>query len=117
MKAIQPQPIEILGIKIHNKKHSATPTHARYCGRPGILGNPFEVGKHGGRGQCCDMHAAWLDTGDWRHINNVECPAATEKRRQQVLLLIPTLKGQDLECWCAPDRCHCIKLAQMANGG
>lgn len=110
MKVTQPQPIEVCGIKIHNKKHKATPVHAKYCGRPGILGNPFEVGRDGTRGECCDKHAAWLDTGE-----NFGNPRATESLRQKVLLMIPTLKGQDLECWCAPERCHCIKLAQMAN--
>jgi hypothetical protein len=111
VKSALPQPIEMLGVKIHNKKHRATPTNAVYCGRPGVLGNPFEVGKDGVRGECCDKHAEWLDTG-----HNFGCAAATEKLRQQVLSLIPTLKGKDLECWCAPERCHCIKLAQMANG-
>lgn len=80
-----------------------------------MWGNPFEVGKHGERGQCCDMFEAWLDTGDWRHINNVECPAATEEKRQWILSHIHELKGCDLECWCWPNRCHCITLAKRAN--
>ena len=112
MKAIQPQPIEILGIKIHNRKDKCTPLHAKYCGRPGILGNPFEIGKDGTRDEVCEKHAAWLDTGI-----NFGCAAATEDRRQAVLAMIPKLQHQDLECYCAPARCHCIKLAQMANGG
>ena len=105
------QTIEVCGIKIWNKKHKRTPLHARYAGRPGILGNPFEIGRDGTREEVCDKHAAWLDTGI-----NFGCTAATEDRRRAVLAMIPTLRHQDLECYCAPARCHCIKLAQMANG-
>jgi hypothetical protein len=105
----------LLGIKIWNKRDRKTPPHAIYCGRPGLLGNPFEVGKHGNRNECCDMFEAWLDTGDWRHIRNVDCPAATEQRRQWILFHLFELKGKDLECWCWPLRCHCLVLAVRAN--
>jgi len=114
------------GVKIWNKRNKNTPPYAKYCGRPTGYGNPFEVGRHGARGQCCDMFLAWLVIGDWRHINDVDCPAATEERRQWILSHVHELKGQDLECWCCDlydgmpmsrltNRCHCETLARLAN--
>lgn len=105
------------GVRIWNKRYHNTPPGTKYGGRPTILGNPFEVGKHGARGECCDMHQSWLITGRWRHIKDVDCPAATETLRAKVLEMIPSLRGQDLECWCWPNRCHMEVIAHMANGG
>jgi Domain of unknown function (DUF4326) len=98
------------GVKIYNKRDKGTPPDVRYCGRPTILGNPFEIGRDGSRDGVCDKFDLWLDTGE-SFGNNL----ATEERRQQVLAEIPKLKNQDLECWCYPLRCHCESLARRAH--
>ncbi len=106
------------GVKIYNKRdRPAVPSHVKYCGRPTMWGNPFEVGRHGTRDECCDMFEAWFDTGEWRHIKDVDCPPATEARRQWMIAHIQDLRGSDLECWCWPNRCHTETLANRANCG
>lgn len=77
-----------------------------YGGRPGKYGNPFIVGTHGGRGYCCDKHIKWID-GLIKGPNGEVPPTKAEIRAD--------LKGKRIGCWCAPRRCHCDYLAQIAN--
>lgn len=73
------------------------PRNARYCGRPSPLGNPFVMGRDGTRDEVCDKYEAWLPT------------------QPSLMAMIPDLAGQDLVCFCAPDRCHCDFLFRLAN--
>ena len=73
---------------------------ARYCGRPSLFGNPFEIGRDGTRDEVIQ-----------KFINHLhDTPALVEKARQE-------LAGMDLICWCAPAKCHCDVLITIANGG
>jgi len=99
-----------LGITIWNKLDKQTPAHAKYCGRPGPYGNPFEIGPDGDRDDVCIKFDAWLDTGE-----SFGCSRATEAKRQWILAHVHELAHEDLECWCWPKRCHCESLAKRAN--
>jgi hypothetical protein len=88
--------------KIWNKKTDKDiPEDARYCGRPGILGNPFS-------------HLPYNTLAEHRVKTRDE---AVDEHRKYMLVKIATdpvyeaavedLRGHDLVCWCAPARCHC----------
>ena len=68
-----------------------------YCGRGGIWGNPFFIGKDGTREEVIAKHREWIKT------------------QPGLLALIPTLKGKRLGCYCRPLTCHCDTLAELAN--
>jgi len=44
--------------EVHNKYHRTDGPNAVYIGRGSPFGNPFLIGKHGGRDEVCDRHAA-----------------------------------------------------------
>lgn len=77
-----------------------------YIGRPEKYGNPFVVGTHGTRAECCDKHIRWLD--GLIEAPNGETPPTRAEIRQD-------LKGKRLGCWCDPKRCHGTYLATIAN--
>lgn len=73
----------------HQKKYGFT----RYLPE---LANPFEVGKHGERGECIDLYHKWL-------INKVQ-----KEKDTLIINAIMSLKDTDiLACWCLPKACHC----------
>lgn len=61
-------------------------------------GNPYVVGKHGDRDEVCEMFEAY----------------AIRRLKEEPDWLDP-LKGKDLACWCAPQRCHGDTLVRLAN--
>jgi hypothetical protein len=67
--------------------------NAIYCGRGSPYGNPFQIGKHGGREDVI------------RRFRNEVMPG----------LDLRPLRGKDLVCFCAPKRCHCDELLRAAN--
>ena len=68
-----------------------------YVGRPSKWGNPFVIGRDGTRDQVIAKYRAWL----------MSQPA--------LLAELHELRGQNLVCWCAPQRCHGDVLAELAN--
>lgn len=106
------------GVRIWNRRLHKTPAGVVYAGRPGTLGNPFAVGIHGERGECCFKFERWMITGV-SFDNNI----ATEKKRLAILAMLPGLEHKDLECWCCelpspsmrPERCHTETIAWLAN--
>jgi len=84
-------------------------TNAVYVGRPnpaapqssGLFGNPFPMRTEADRAKVIEQYKEWVNTS----------PSA-----QRVREAIPTLKGKDLVCWCAPRACHADVLLQLANG-
>ncbi len=68
-----------------------------YCGRGGVFGNPFVVGRDGSRDECIEKFRDWVKT------------------QPAILAKLPTLKGKRLGCFCAPQRCHCEVLAELAD--
>jgi len=66
---------------------------AKYCGRPGPLGNPYTMLTEADRDSVCDQYQVFFD---WK--------IQTDSRFRKMVL---ELQGYDLACWCAPKRCHC----------
>ena len=60
--------------------------------------NPFVIPRHGDRDEVIEKFRVYL-------LGNPELMAA-----------LPELRGKDLACWCAPDRCHGDVLLELANG-
>ena len=75
-----------------NKKTSGVPAGAVYIGRGSKWGNPFVIGKDGDRNTVCDKDREHL----WQQLESGEITKAD----------LLTLKGKDLVCFCAPQRCH-----------
>jgi hypothetical protein len=66
-----------------------------YCGRPSVLGNPFILGRDGGRTECIDKYRRWL----WERV---------KERNAPVMAALGLLKEDStLGCWCSPLSCHC----------
>jgi hypothetical protein len=69
-----------------------------YIGRPGVLGNPYVIGKDGDRDEVIEKYREWL----WNRYQ--------EKRRvyEELLRLSEIAKKRDLllVCWCKPKACH-----------
>ena len=38
-------------------------------------------------------------------------------QQPNLLAALPELRGKDLVCWCAPERCHGDILIELANTG
>lgn len=65
--------------------------------RSGMWGNPFLLGRDGGRDEVIAKYRAWL-------IRN---PA--------LMARLPELAGLTLGCWCKPEPCHGDVLAELAT--
>lgn len=80
------------------------PPDAAYVGRPTKWGNPFVVGKDGGRGECVKLYREWMTYQ----------PGLRAAARDE-------LAGRDLVCWCQcpsdhmPNACHATVLVEIAN--
>jgi hypothetical protein len=84
--------------KVLNAKHVGKHTTAArvYVGRPSKWGNPFVIGRDGKRDDVIAKYRAWI----------MQQPA--------LLQALHELKGKDLICWCAPERCHADVLLELA---
>ena len=65
--------------------------------RPSIWGNPFVIGRHGTREEVIAKYREYL------------------LKRPELLARLPELRGRDLICFCAPERCHAEVLLELAN--
>jgi len=85
--------------KVLNAKQVGTRLTADrvYVGRPSKWGNPFVIGRDGARDQVIAKYRAWL----------MSQPALIAELHE--------LRGKNLVCWCAPERCHADVLAELAN--
>jgi hypothetical protein len=80
-------------------------------------GNPFITGIDGERNEVIDQYVSWL--GEWQ-FNKKEREIKIGARvysNKWVMENIHILKGKDLACWCAPEKCHGDILLRLANGG
>ena len=73
---------------------------ARYIGRGSEYGNKFVIGRDGTRDDVCDAHD--LDLAD-------EIQRKGPKARD-----VDALRGLDVICFCAPQRCHGDTLVALA---
>jgi hypothetical protein len=76
----------------------ALPPHSTYCGRGTPFGNPYRIGPDGSRDEVIDRYIA-------------------ERSQDEAFLALVRrqLKGRHLVCHCAPERCHCEWLREVAN--
>ncbi len=79
--------------KVHNKHAKTAPADAVYVGRGSLWGNPFRIGIDGNRNEVCDRF-------------EIEVLPRLDVR---------ALRGRDLVCFCAPQRCHADALLKKAN--
>ena len=82
------------GKVVHHKKEP----YDVYIGRPGIWGNPYILGRDGDRATVIAKYETWLLT------------------QPDLMLILPTLRGKVLGCWCSPAACHGDILLRLANG-
>jgi len=68
-----------------------------YVGRPTKWGNPFVIGRDGTRDEVIAKYRAWV------------------VRQPSLMAMLHELRGKDLVCWCAPQRCHAEVLVDLAN--
>jgi hypothetical protein len=68
-----------------------------YVGRPSKWGNPFVIGRDGSRDEVIAKYRAWI------------------VRQPALMAALHELRGKDLVCWCAPERCHADVLVELAN--
>ena len=81
-------------------KHSAVDlAGTTYIGRGSKWGNPFRIGRDGDRPTVIAKYERWL--ADQHHL----------------LRSLDELRGRDLVCFCAPQRCHGDLLVRLANIG
>ena len=85
-------------MRVHNKKDRTAPPDAVYVGRGSLFGNPFVLGRDGNRDEVCDKYEEYVRS-------NPRLVKAIKKE----------LKGKDLVCFCAPERCHADFLLRVAN--
>lgn len=74
------------------------PPRTKYCGRGTPFGNRFRIGPDGDRDVVIDAYI-------------------TEKSQDEEFLarVRRELRGWNLMCHCAPQRCHCDWLREIAN--
>lgn len=83
--------------RILNRKGRLPLPDAIYVGRPSKWGNPYTIGKHGTRDAVITLYETHL----------LSSP--------HLIGALHELRGRDLECWCAPKRCHGEVLRTYAN--
>lgn len=103
------------------RKNRKTPPGAVYVGRPTIWANPFTGRYRIGHKRSIILYRAWL-RGDCSPrvlraagFSKAEIGALV-RWRSRVLERLPTLAGQDLQCWCplTSEWCHADVLLDMA---
>jgi hypothetical protein len=68
-----------------------------YIGRPSKWGNPFAIGKDGGRAEVIARYREWIAT------------------QPHLLADLHELRGKRLGCYCKPKACHGDVLAFLAE--
>lgn len=86
--------------KVWNTRDPQCPADAVYIGRGSKYGNPFVMGTRHvpNRDTACDLYEQYIE--------------ANPERKQD---FIEELRGKDLVCFCAPQRCHGDYLIAIAN--
>jgi Domain of unknown function (DUF4326) len=91
-------------INMHGHR-GKVPTNTIYVGRAmrflrlagSKWANPFMVPLDGSRDEVINKYRAWL------------------LQQPDLMASLPELRGKDLACWCAPERCHAEVLRELAK--
>ena len=95
------------------------PLNTVYVGRPTHYGNPFPVDVYGSN--AIEFFRRWItgemSTGEMSEMSYYGDPRiGLAHMRHGLLLLLPTLRGKDLACWCPlTSQCHADVLLRLAN--
>ncbi|MDW9481835.1 DUF4326 domain-containing protein [Sinorhizobium meliloti] len=85
-----------LRVSVLNKRLHGVPEGAVYIGRGSRWGNPFRIGPDGTRDDVIAKYVEWYKTsGLDAHLGEI--------------------RGRNIVCWCAPQRCHGNFLLARAN--
>ena len=79
-----------------------------YIGRPSPLGNIFEIGRNGSRGEVIEKYRAWI-----KHESAHEGKVHEELNR--IIDLATQYKDVELICFCAPLPCHGDIIKQIVE--
>ena len=82
-------------IRIVNRRNYKGP--GIYIGRPSPLGNPFIIGRDGGREEVIRKYRNFLNTAIHDERIKAELEKLEELNKKGDVFLI---------CWCAPSKCH-----------
>lgn len=93
------------------------PPNAVIVSRPSRCGNPCkvalmqEMGYHNPHAAAAENYRVWLAG------NRTDAPTEDgDRRRERILLELPSLRGRDLACTCRLDQtCHADELLRLAN--
>jgi len=80
-----------------------------YVGRPGVLGNPFVVGRDGSRQEVIGKYRRWL----WERLQE---PGSLQERELRRLLEQAREGELELLCWCHPLLCHAEVVRGAVQG-
>lgn len=86
-------------MRVYNLRDRGYPATAKKVDRSTPFGNPFPMGKWT-RNDVCEMFAEWVEQPEQATLR--------DKAKRD-------LKGHDLLCWCAPQRCHAETWLRIAN--
>lgn len=98
-------PIEI-GVKWINKPDF----HNEYCGRGSVFGNPYPITPAHSRDAVCDAYEEYFKK--WANTNN----HPIRIRMVELLKMHVSGKPINLQCYCAPKRCHCETIRNALLG-
>lgn len=84
-------------MKLPRVVHCERADYDVYVGRGGIWGNPFKIGSDGTRDEVIEKYREWIVT------------------QQELMRLLPTLRGKVLACWCRPLKCHADVLIELLD--
>ncbi|MFA5404550.1 MAG: DUF4326 domain-containing protein [Ignavibacteria bacterium] len=84
--------------RILNKHSHGIPKDAVYIGRGSKWGNPFKIGIDGDRDEVIAKYEKWF----------IEDPSRVNEAKIE-------LRGKNLVCYCAPQKCHGDFLLKLAN--
>lgn len=90
--------IEVDGllVSVLNRRFNGVPEGATYIGRGSRWGNPFKIGPDGTRDEVIAKYVKWYKTSG-------------------LDAYLGEIRGRNLVCWCAPQRCHGNFLLARAN--
>jgi hypothetical protein len=102
------------GFDLHAVSLATNGREAVNVARPGKLGNPFIVGKHGTRAECVAMHRGLLAGYLCISIDR-ECIDAQREHRAFVKENRERFRGWNVACWCRGEPCHGDTLLEAFN--
>jgi len=88
------------------------PDSAIYVGRPSLFGNHF-THLEAKKGQQNMTYVATREESVKRYKSWVL--HSDDARAVLIREALPSLRGRDLVCWCAPHKCHADVLLELAN--